>query len=238
MRTDMQDLQGALEEREELTAEGIVHKRIQKQMREQDKKRYRHPDADTPQISLVYVWRNDEWIPITWFRGNVTPHRVHRLRMRYRRKRSRATRGRIAAREIMRIVELRVARMQGGAGGAPISPIQAKTRVRGRVSGPHQISRLKTTFTGPHKTTNKTTNYRRKLTRTSGKLGRCDHTARGNRCTHRAFWFVGGLDMRKPFGKRRVTRRRCFKHAWDEKFLPPMKNVVRVWRGTQLRKAS
>lgn len=219
-----------MDEQEPLTAEGRRLKRIRQQMREMDKKKWRHPDADTPQISIVYVWRSEQWIPITWFRGNVTPRRVQRLRTRYRRKRSRATRGRIAGKEIMRIVELRVARSQGGAGKPPIPPVEGKTKAKRGVYPIQGKGRLKSSFAGRRKTTNKTTNLRSRATRVSGTLGRCDYVARGTKCTHRAFWLVGGLDMRKPFGKRRVTRHRCFKHAWDEKFLPPMKQLIRIER--------
>lgn len=218
------------DEQEPLTAEGKRWERIRKQMREADKKKWRHPDADTPQISLVYVWRNEEWIPITWFCGNVTPRRVQRLRTRFRRKRSRATRGRIAGKEIMRIVELRVARSQGGAGKPPIIVLKAKIKAKRGVYPIQGNSRLKGSFPGRRKTTNKTTNLRSRATRNSGKLGRCDYVVRGNRCTHRAFWLIGGLDMRKPFGKRRITRRRCYKHAWEEKYLPPMKQLIRIER--------
>lgn len=219
------------DEQEMLTAEGQRLQRIRRQMREQDKKKWRHPDADTPQISIVYVWRNNEWIPITWFRGTVTPHRVDRLRARYRRKRSKATRGRIGSTEIMRIVELRVARSQGGAGGPPIVAPQAKTKVKGRVIPISRKGRLKSanrTVKKDPKPTNLGT--RPKATRTSGKLGRCDYVLHGNRCTHRAFWFVGFLNLRKPFAKRRMTKCRCFKHAWNDKYFPPMKQVVRVQR--------
>lgn len=220
------------QEQEPLTAEGKVLLRIRKQMREQDKKKWKHPEADTPQISIAYVWRQEQWIPITWIRGTITPRKIQRLRTRYVRRRSRATRGKIGRKEILRIVELRVARRQGGAGKPPSSPIQAETGVRGTKLAIHPKQGLKTSARG-RKAEFKA--RARRLSQQRGKLGRCDWY----QCKHRAFWFVCYRDAKKPFGKRKVIRRRCTQHAWKDQFFPSTaRNVFRIQRTPRKAKAA
>lgn len=213
MKSDMQDLQGALQEREELTVEGQRLLRIRKQMREQDKKRFRHPDAGKPQIQICYVWREQQWIPITWFRGNATHHKLRWLRKRYKRRRSRATRGKIGRKDVLRVVELRIARFLGGAGGPPLGPFKDKTGGGGTKPAIQGINVLKRAARGQKRGANP---RGARLSQTGGTLGRCDY----QQCKHRAFWIVCYMDDKKQFGKRKTVRKRCTKHAWKEEFFP------------------
>lgn len=198
-------------------------RRLRAQMREQDKQRHQAPDADELKISIVYVWRAEQWIPITWFRsrgGKVSTAKMRYLRQRYARRRSRATRGRIGRREIMAVMWLHLARITGGPQGAPQTTLVAPIAKRGTGRVLYESSRLKSAFTGPSRTIQETTNPGARLTRTSGRLGRCDYASKGTQCRHRAFWLVSYMDDRKQFGYKRTLKKRCTKHAWNEKYLP------------------
>lgn len=211
---------------EELTYEGQRLIRIRKQMREQDKARFRDPDPNydpAKEIFIAYVWREDEWIPITWMRGSPTPTRIKRLRDKHTRRRSRATRGRIGRREVLRLVSLRVAARMKGAGAPPLErPPSPKVLLKGRLRRRKKKDPYRRNA-GRRKTTYETTyldRVKNRRARVAGKLPRCDWTSSGNRCPFRAFWKVGYMDDKKKFGRKRVVKNRCTKHAWNDEYFP------------------
>jgi hypothetical protein len=217
-------------EQEELTYEGQRLIRIRKQMREQDKARFCDPDPTydpATEIFIAYVWRADAWIPITWMRGRPTPTRIRRLREKHQRRRSRATKGKIGRHETLRLVSLRVARLVGGAGNPPLpkEPPEGNSRNRRPIRGAGKKTSGRR-FGGRRKTTYKTTpaaykeERRRRPSQAPGRLSKCDFVHRGKRCPHRAFWMVGFMDDKRSVGKKRVVKKRCTTHAWNDKFFP------------------
>lgn len=184
--------------------------RLRRQMREQDERRFMDPtkEPDRPDTYVMFAWQRRKWIYITVLRGKVTPKRIARLRHKYRK--------RVAENEVVRVVELRVARMLGGAGAAPLAPPPSvrpsRLAKRNARIAKEQPVRVK------HRRPN-----------TDKHLSKCEYRKRGKRCSFRAPWFIGYTDVQHA--RRRIVRKRCARHAWDNRFLPPhAEQVVRVAR--------
>lgn len=231
---------------DEDTYEGQRLERIRKQMRERSKNRFRDPDYDPSRIpiQLVFVWRENAWIPITWFRADkVSLRKIRKLREKYLRKRSKATRGKIGRKETVRVLPLIAARLQGGAGLPPREVVlQAKLKSRKGDRGVHLKNDPHRRFTSRSKTTAKTTTKtipRRRKSQAPGRLSRCDFVFRKQRCSFRGFWFVAYMDDKKPIGKKHTVKCRCSKHAWKDEYFPETaRNIVCVERKPKLRKVA
>jgi hypothetical protein len=182
-------------------------RRIRRQMQEQDAAKYLDPTRpmDRPDIYAMYAWRHSGWRWITVLRGKITPKRIARLRHKYRK--------RVKDTDVVRIVEMRVVRSLGP-GAPPQLPPRSKRPQRLAKANRQLAQRV---VVAP-----------RRRTRTDPRLSKCEHRASGKRCSFRAPWCIGYTDTRT---RRRVVRKRCGRHAWDDRFLPPhAKEVVRVAR--------
>jgi hypothetical protein len=201
-----------------LNSEESYTEKLRREMREQDARRFLDPTLEPghQDIFLMYVWQRGKWKLVTHLRGKVTPKRVTMLRRRHRKQ--------VADTDVVRMVELRVARLLGGAGTAPLLPprrrptaLQLRTAKLAAKREARRLEKLKVTHTHiPF----------------SIKWGKC------YKCHRRSLWYVGFTHARSH---RRVVQKCCTRHAWyDTSWIPALhrEQIVCVQRRKDRRLAA
>jgi hypothetical protein len=180
----------SLDEREEQRL-----RTLRRQMREQDERRYRDPDAGNilRHVYVVYQWIREQWTLVQFTRHEPTPKRLDRWRQRLK------TDG------VLRCVSLDVA-WRFGPGAPPHLP---PTSIR--ASRLHRANLTLVAQAAPEESVTR-------RVRAHASHGRCDYRiGKPDRCTRKAPWYVGYLSART---RTRIVKERCTRHAWDDRYLP------------------
>lgn len=182
--------------------------RLRAQMRQQDERRFEDPDfrtqADTVYALLLWQPKGKRWKFISHTHGKITPKRISQLRRKFRRQ--------ISEDSIVRLVDLRAYRANGG-GSAPQAPPRSVRATRLAKQTAKVIESLV---------------VRRKLIRPDKRWGKCW------KCSHKSVYYLAFTSRGK-----RIIRKCCRKHAWYQQHLPPVaKCVVVVQRRTDVKLAA
>ncbi len=161
-----------------MTSEEERLKRLRKEMREQDERRFQDPDtrSSTETIYVLLVWRRKRWVFISHTHGRITPKRVSQLRRKFRRQ--------IPEDSILRLLDVRVYRASG-AGAPPQVPPRSKRPAR---LAQQSVAAAQAVI------------VKRRRIPSSTKWGRCW------KCSHRSLWYVAFTSRSRRILRKCCTR--------------------------------